>query len=199
MKEFWNERYSNKEFVYGKEPNLFFKEELDKMEAGKIILPAEGEGRNAIYAAKMGWDVLAFDNSEEGKQKAMQLAQEMHVSIAYDLINVEDFDIGDKFDCTALIFAHFPKRIQEELFEKIKRLLKVGGKIIVEAYTVEQMKNGTGGPQSENVMYALNDLESAFAGFEIEVAEKKTLNLSEGIFHQGKSDVVRFVAKKIKD
>lgn len=199
MKEFWNERYSKTEFVYGKEPNLFFKEELGKIANGKVLLPAEGEGRNAVYAAVKGWSVSAFDNSEEGKKKALQLTGEMNVSISYDIIDVVDFNSTDKFDCVALIFAHFPKRVQQDLFKKIRSILKVGGKLIVEAYNVEQMKNGTGGPQSEKVMYVLSDLKSDFADFDIEIAENKTLNLSEGIFHQGKSDVVRFVAKKIRD
>jgi hypothetical protein len=76
MKEFWNERYSNKLFVYGKEPNVFFREELEKMPVGKILLPAEGEGRNAVFAALQGWEVFAFDNSEEGMKKALLLASE---------------------------------------------------------------------------------------------------------------------------
>jgi len=196
MKEFWNERYSKSEFVYGKEPNLFFKEELRKMTIGKVLLPAEGEGRNAVYASANGWDVYAFDTSEEGKKKAMSLASEMKVEIVYDLMDIADFNSEDRFDCIALIFAHFPKQMQQVFFEKIKTLLKVGGKLVVEGYSVEQMKNGTGGPQNDKVMYVLKDLESAFVDFDIEIAENKTLNLSEGIFHQGKSDVIRFVAKK---
>ena len=196
MKEFWDERYSNTEFVYGKEPNLFFKEALGKMDPGKILLPAEGEGRNAIYAALKGWDVYAFDNSIEGKKKALQLANEMNVSIKYDVLDVVELTDNDEYDCVALVFAHFPKEIQQELFKKVKNLLKIGGKLIVEAYNLSQLENGTGGPQKEFLMYRLSELETVFSDFDFEVAENKTLNLSEGLYHQGKSDVVRFVAKK---
>ena len=73
--DFWNERYAQKEFVYGTQPNTFFKEQLDKLDTGNILLPAEGEGRNAVFAASQGWDVLAFDISESGKKKAIQLAK----------------------------------------------------------------------------------------------------------------------------
>lgn len=197
MREFWNERYKNEAFAYGKQPNLFFKEELGKLATGKVLLPAEGEGRNAIYAALQGWDVNAFDNSDEGKKKALQLAKESDVNITYDLLDVAEFTSTEKFDCVALVFAHFPRDIQIELFLKIKNLLNVGGKIIVEAYTVEQMKNKTGGPQSENVMYFLEDLQNEFSDFEIELAKNETIELQEGLYHNGVSDVVRFVAQKI--
>ena len=73
MKEFWNERYRQNEFAYGEEPNEFLKEQLAKLQPGSILFPAEGEGRNAVYAAQSGWQVSAFDISEEGKKKAERL------------------------------------------------------------------------------------------------------------------------------
>ena len=76
MKAFWNENYGNKEYIYGTKPNVFFKEQLDKLKPGKILLPAEGEGRNAVYAASKGWSVTAFDISEIVHKKALQLAKE---------------------------------------------------------------------------------------------------------------------------
>jgi hypothetical protein len=84
-KEFWNQRYSEKEYSYGIEPNQFFKEQITPFKVGTILLPAEGEGRNAVYAAKLGWEVVAFDISEEGKKKALQLATLNNVSIDYHI------------------------------------------------------------------------------------------------------------------
>ena len=75
MKDFWDSRYKETAFVYGEMPNVFFAEELKKIEPGTIILPCEGEGRNAVFAAQLGWNVKAFDFSESGKQKAETLAQ----------------------------------------------------------------------------------------------------------------------------
>ena len=76
MKEFWNERYSEKDFVYGKAPNVFIKSILDQMEPGRVLVPGAGEGRDAVYAATLGWQVDAFDISEAGQQKAQILAAE---------------------------------------------------------------------------------------------------------------------------
>jgi len=74
--DFWNERYAGDEFVYGREPNRFFEQEMKRLKPGKLLLPCEGEGRNAVWAARHGWEVSAFDQSSVGKQKAELLARE---------------------------------------------------------------------------------------------------------------------------
>ena len=79
--ERWNDRYSNEEFAYGENPNNYLKEQLEKLPAGNILFPAEGEGRNAVFAAKLGWAVSAFDISDKGKKKALQLAAKNNVNI----------------------------------------------------------------------------------------------------------------------
>ena len=91
MKEFWNERYAEKEYVYGKAPNKYFKEKIDEIKPGKILFPAEGEGRNAIYAASKDWEVSAFDISEKGKEKALKLSEEEGVHIDYKVGKLHAF------------------------------------------------------------------------------------------------------------
>ena len=73
MKEFWNERFSKKEYAYGIEPNAFLKSELLKLKPGKILFPAEGEGTNSVFAATLGWNVVAFDNGREGRRNGSSL------------------------------------------------------------------------------------------------------------------------------
>ena len=91
----WNDRYSNDEFAYGEEPNNYLKEQIEKLEIGTILFPAEGEGRNAIFAAKSGWKVSAFDISEEGKNKALKLAKANNVSIDYQVGELETLDFEE--------------------------------------------------------------------------------------------------------
>ena len=74
--QFWNERYAQKEYVYGKAPNAFFKSVIDQLKPGRLLVPGAGEGRDAVYAATLGWQVDAFDSSETGREKALSLAQE---------------------------------------------------------------------------------------------------------------------------
>lgn len=112
MSNLWNERYAQKEYFYGEEPNVFFAEQLEKIKHGKIILPCEGEGRNAVYAASCGWEVEAFDSSEAGKPKAMQLASRKGLTINYAIEDATTVNYPkNSFDVVAFIFAHFPVAI----------------------------------------------------------------------------------------
>ncbi|MCX7998787.1 MAG: methyltransferase domain-containing protein, partial [Leptospiraceae bacterium] len=109
-KEFWNERYSLEEYVYGESPNIYFKEKLDSLPKGKILLPCEGEGRNAVHAAQKGFEVFAFDQSEVAQKKAFKLANKYGVKINYDVYEMESANYKEQsFDVLGLIFAHFPK------------------------------------------------------------------------------------------
>jgi 2-polyprenyl-3-methyl-5-hydroxy-6-metoxy-1,4-benzoquinol methylase len=109
----WNERYSQEEFAYGEEPNNYLKEQLVKLPVGSILFPAEGEGRNAVFAAKLGWKVSAFDISQEGKNKAIKLAEKNHVSLDYQVGELEKLNFeGEQFDAISLSYAHFPANIK---------------------------------------------------------------------------------------
>lgn len=110
MKTFWDERFSQPEYVYGREPNEYLKEKLSAVSSkGAILFPCEGEGRNAVYAAQLGWSVKAFDQSEQGKNKAELLAEQKGVAIEYSIDDVAEVQYpASSFDTLALIYAHFP-------------------------------------------------------------------------------------------
>lgn len=137
----WNERYRQPEFAYGIEPNEFLKEQIDKLKVGKILFGAEGEGRNGIYAAKNGWNVNAFDISEEGKNKALKLAKENNVSVNYKVGQLPELDFeNDQFDVIALICAHFPSNIKSEYHKILNKKLKRDGILIFEAFGKNHLK-----------------------------------------------------------
>src|SRR5882672_261786 len=111
--ERWNDRYSKKDFAYGVQPNNYLKEQLEKLDVGKILFPAEGEGRNAVFAARLGWTVSAFDISVEGKSKAIRLAETNKVTIDYQVGELQTLEYHrEQFDAIALIYAHFPADIK---------------------------------------------------------------------------------------
>lgn len=197
MNNFWNERYATVEYAYGTEPNLYFKEELGKLKPGKILFPAEGEGRNAVYAAKSGWEVTAFDPSAEGKRKAEILATKNNVKIRYLLESYETIDFPPKtFDCLVLIFAHMHPSKRTEYHRKLVSFLKPGGVLILEGFSKKQIHNNTGGPRDVNMLFSKEELEHDFAGLsEIKITELQT-ELSEGLFHQGTASVIRVFGVK---
>ncbi len=131
-KEFWDERYADSDFTYGKEPNVIFKKYLAQIPKGKILFPAEGEGRNAVFAATLGWDVYAFDISQEGKNKAEKLAKDRGVDINYTITDFEHYIASENFfDCIALIFTHLPTPIRKASYQHLLQFLKPGGSLIV--------------------------------------------------------------------
>jgi 2-polyprenyl-3-methyl-5-hydroxy-6-metoxy-1,4-benzoquinol methylase len=196
MKDFWNERYAQEDYAYGTAPNAFFKEILDSLPKGSVLLPADGEGRNAVYAAKCGHEVLAVDMSESGREKALSLAQEEEVNIDYIVSDLLSFTTEKKFDVIALIYAHFPKALRKEIHQKLIQLLKPKGVLIVEAFHPKQLNFSSGGPKNEEMLYSLDVLRSDFDEPEEIYAKELTVLLDEGEHHQGEAAVTRFVAVK---
>lgn len=197
MKEFWNERFSVEEYVYGREANTFFREQLQQLAPGKILLPGEGEGRNAVYAATQGWEVHAFDVSEAGQSKAFRLAREMGVSIQYTLAPYLEYDNqGERYDAIGLFFTHQPSEMRKVFHRRLLEMLAPGGTLIMEMFHKDQVQRDTGGPG--NVDFLLNEQEvrSDFGVLEVQVLDEKVRPLDEGPFHQGDAAVVQFVGKK---
>ncbi|PRX54780.1 class I SAM-dependent methyltransferase [Flagellimonas meridianipacifica] len=199
----WNRRYSEKTFAYGIEPNVYLKERLDRLTPGKILFGAEGEGRNAVYATKMGWNVCAFDISVEGKNKALALAAENNVSIDYKVGQLPDLDYQDEeFDVIALIYAHFPPNIKSKYHKLLDTKLKKGGIIIFEAFGKNHLeyrdKNpSVGGPSDSALLFSTHELKSDFENYDVIELVEKEIELNEGLYHVGKGSVVRFVGQKL--
>jgi 2-polyprenyl-3-methyl-5-hydroxy-6-metoxy-1,4-benzoquinol methylase len=202
MKEFWDDRYSKDEFAYGKHPNNYLKEQLEKLEVGSILFPAEGEGRNAVFAATLGWSVSAFDISTQGKNKALRLAESQNVSIDYKVgeLNILNYD-NNQFDAIALIYAHFPADIKSQYHKTFDKYLKKGGIVIFEAFSKKHLDYNSvnekiGGPKDINMLFSIEELKSDFVNYEIVELEEKEIELNEGLFHNGQGSVIRFVGRK---
>lgn len=196
-KNIWDERYNQEDYVYGIKPNSFFAEHLKKMPPGKIILPCEGEGRNAVFAASNGWLVDAFDTSEVGKQKALKLAEKKGVSITYLIGDANSIIFpSNEYDVVAFIYAHFPEEIRKNIHQRAINWLKPGGKVILEAFHPNQLKNNSGGPKNEAMLYTEAMLTDDFKGLELELLKTTQTILNEGKFHEGTADIIRFIGVK---
>jgi 2-polyprenyl-3-methyl-5-hydroxy-6-metoxy-1,4-benzoquinol methylase len=198
----WNDRYSNEEFAYGENPNNFLKEQIEKLNPGTILFPAEGEGRNAVFAAKLGWKVSAFDISSEGKNKALRLAENNNVSIDYRVGELEALAFEEnQFDSIALIYAHFPAEIKSQIHEQLDKYLRQNGIIIFEAFSKKHLEylainEKVGGPKDIESLFSIEEIKADFPNYEIIELEEKEIELNEGLFHNGTGSVIRFVGKK---
>lgn len=203
MKEFWEERYAAKTFAYGVDPNVFFEKVLkEKQLQGAILFPAEGEGRNAVFAAKQGLNVTCFDMSGQGKLKAEKLAVINNVSINYLVGEFSELHFEEEsFDVIVLIYAHFPSNVKTEYHKKIASYLKKGGILILEGFSENQLKinneyQQSFGPKKVEMLYTVEEIRNDFEDLEIELLKEMKIDLNEGIHHKGIGSVIRFVGKK---
>lgn len=197
MKAFWNERYAAPEYAYGVQPNEYFKQELEKHAPGKLLMPAEGEGRNAVYAATLGWEVTAFDSSISGQTKALQLAEEKQVTIDYQVLDAFEVDFPeDSFDAIGLIYVHLPADFRQTFHRRILSWLKPGGQLILEGFGKEQMHYQSGGPRNPDMLFSVEMLREDFASLKnLEITETLT-ELREGLYHVGEAAVIRVTGEK---
>jgi len=202
MKDFWDNRYQYEEYAYGTLPNEYLVQILPKYDPGTILFPAEGEGRNSVYAASLGWKAHAFDISSEGRRKALELAKSAETSIDYILSDLrEDLFPHDHYDAIALIYSHFPSALRKEMYSWIRTSLKTNGIIIVEAFSpknleYQKMNPFIGGPSEPDMLFTLSELENTFADFTIRDAIECEVELHEGKYHNGVGSVIRFEAIK---
>lgn len=198
----WDYRYSQSEFAYGEEPNNYLKEQLEKLDAGKILFPAEGEGRNAVFAAKLGWDVYAFDISSEGQKKAQQLADKNNVTIDYQVGELQNLNYTDEqFDAIALIYAHFPAIIKSQIHKSLDKYLRKDGIIIFEAFSKKHLdylaKNEKmGGPKDIESLFSIDEIKADFVNYDVLELVETEIDLNEGLYHIGQGSVIRFVGRK---
>jgi ubiquinone/menaquinone biosynthesis C-methylase UbiE len=204
MKEMWDKRYAEEGYAYGKEPNKFLEEQLAKIPAeGKALFAAEGEGRNAVHAAKLGWEVTAFDLSESGKTKALLLAEQENVSLNYFVENLQNLDFKpNEFDLLVLIYAHFPAELKSEFHKKLTNYVKPGGYVVFEAFSKKHIEYNSvnpkaGGPKDVAMLFSVEEVSNDLRDFEIIQLQEKVVDLNEGKYHIGKSSVIQFVGRKL--
>jgi SAM-dependent methyltransferase len=202
QKDFWDQRYGVKEYAYGEAPNVFFQEQLAKLSPGRILLPAEGEGRNAVFAARQGWTVVAFDQSNAGREKALKLAEKYGVTIEYLVGEFQTLTFDQEyFDAIGLVYAHFSAAAKSEYHSTLNNCLRPGGIVIFEAFSKSHLaynrqNPAAGGPRDIDMLYSVEELRSYFPNYEMLHLQEEVVHLQEGLYHNGESAVVRMVAKK---
>ncbi len=195
-KDFWNQRYQEENFAYGKAANDFLQSNEFKT-GSKILCLAEGEGRNGVYLAKMGHQITCIDYSESGIQKMQRLAEENNVQLETICADLAEVILEpNTWDGIVLIFGHFPEELRKYVHKQVYSALKPGGKLVMEAYHKNQLNFKTGGPMSDKLLYSEKELRSdfdAFTSIQIEMVER---DVNEGQYHFGKSSVIQVIGLK---
>jgi len=195
---YWDQRYSGEDLAYGEAPNDFLSSMADQLpNFGHALDIGAGEGRNALFLASRGLNVLAVDQSEVGMQKAQRLARERGLTLRAQAVNLQDFDAEhNSFDVISSIFVHLPATLRAAVHKRVGGWLKPGGVFLLEAYAPDQIERGTGGPKDPSLLASLEVILGELDGLEFEHQAALVRNVSEGRFHTGEASVVQVLARK---
>ncbi|MCA9591416.1 MAG: class I SAM-dependent methyltransferase [Myxococcales bacterium] len=194
---FWDERYSGETYAYGTEPNELLRNEASRIPKGRVLCLAEGEGRNAVFLAGLGYDVTAVDFSKAGLAKAERLAKERGVALTTVHADLATYAPPEgTFSGVIAIFAHLPPAVRKRVHALIPRVLAPGGVLVLEAYTPAQIPLGTGGPKDPAMTMTLDGLREELAPLTIVIGRELERDIQEGAFHSGPSATVQVVAKR---
>ncbi|HJQ34803.1 MAG TPA: class I SAM-dependent methyltransferase [Pyrinomonadaceae bacterium] len=193
----WDERYGIEEYAYGTQPNEFLLEKFGHIPKGEVLSLAEGEGRNAVFLARQGYTVTAVDASRVGLDKAKRLAEENGVVVELVHADLADYDLGEeRWDGIVSIFCPLPSSLRKSLYKRVEAGLKRNGVFLLEAYTPDQLKHGTGGGSSADVMQTEESLRLELPGLKFRHLVELERDVREGIYHTGVGAVVQAIASK---
>lgn len=198
-KNHWDQSFSNSEYIYGKEPNIFIQKMSDIIPTNAhIACLAEGEGRNAVYLAEQGHEVVAYDQSQVGLKKAQKLAEQRGVQIQTNLMDLTKEHLPEgHFDASILVFGHVSKNDQTFLFENMFKSVKSGGLIIFEVYSKRQIEYKTGGPGNVEALYDAGQLLKVAEQYEVLHFYYGEAERFEGINHTGLCHIIQVAVRKI--
>ncbi len=196
QQEFWNQKFSRDGFLYGLKPNSFIASKIKSFPANsKVLCLGEGEGRNAIFLAKKGFEVTAIDASDIGLSKLEQRAKEEGLNIKTICIDLNEWQAEEKYDVIVASYLHMYEKDRDRLFDNIDDSLKENAVFVGEFFSQNQLNYNSGGPKDKELLYKVEDFKAHYTFSEAEVKEQITI-LDEGKGHQGEASVIRVVLQK---
>lgn len=195
--EAWNNRFLGDGWAYGKEPNEWLKIRIQPGNR-KALVPADGEGRNAVYIASLGYETTVFDLSDVGKSKCAILAKEKSVQVDYQVDDIATRDFKNEYyDLIACSWFHIPWELFTIHYPRMLKSLKPGGEFICEGYHTSQLELNSGGPKSLDLLWDLDEVMDVISdGFDVIHAEVESIELDESDLHRGSARVVRIHLRK---
>jgi 2-polyprenyl-3-methyl-5-hydroxy-6-metoxy-1,4-benzoquinol methylase len=194
----WDERFSQSQPVYGDQPNAFLAAQTPRFPRGmKLLVPADGYGRNGIWLARQGFSVHTVDLSPVGVARARKTAEAVGLAMTIEQADLALWKWPEaEFDGVFAIFLHLPPDVRAKVHGAMLRSVKPGGLVILEAFSTSQLKYSSGGPKRVELLYTAEMLRRDFAGAEAILLEEKEAQISEGTMHSGAAAVVDGVFRR---
>ncbi len=197
QQDFWNEKFSREGYLYGKKPNAFIEScTINFSKSKRVLCLGEGEGRNAIFLAKKGYEVTAVDASDIALKKLEAFAKEENASISTCCQDLNEWVPKKKYGAIVFSYLHLLDNEKQSLFTKIEESLKHQGFFVAEVFSKHQLNYSSGGPKDKELLYSLEDFQKAFKHSIIHKLEEVEVELDEGKGHQGLACVIRIIAQR---
>lgn len=197
--EFWNSRFSSESYIFGTHPAAFLADNAHHIPPrSHVLVPADGEGRNSVFLASLGHQVVATDIADKGIAKARRLADSRGVSVEFRQLDLDGWHWPEaQFDAVVAVFIQFaPPAFRDEIFAGMKRAVRPGGLVLLHGYTPKQLEYRTGGPPVVEQLYTEQLLRTAFADYEIVRLNAYERDLDEGDGHRGRSAIIDLIARR---
>ncbi|MEK9628193.1 MAG: methyltransferase domain-containing protein [Nitrospinota bacterium] len=160
-KEKWNSKFKEDDYITGKEPCEWLESNTCLLtKKGKALDIAAGEGRNSVFAASLGYEVVCMDISELGLAKAQNLAKEKNVKISTLCTDLDNSSLPQNEYDLVLCFNFLDRK----LFPEIRKTLKSGGILFYETFNVDYLKYSS---FKKEWVLEHNELLKAFNDFRI--------------------------------
>ena len=197
QRKYWDQLYQPSGYIYGTEPSSFLRQQAFRLTPGmKALLVGDGEGRNGVWLAQQGLNVVSADLSQNAQMKALHLARRHGVRLTFECCNIlERSWRRGHFDLVAAIYLHLPPLERRMLHNRMADWLKEGGWLLLEAFHLRQAKR-SGQPEDAGLLYSEDPLRQDFRSLEIAELAVDVVTLNEGAMHQGAADVLRLVARR---
>ena len=177
--EEWDRRYATPDLIWSEEPNRFLRAEAGALSPGRALDLACGEGRNAVWLARRGWEVTAVDFSDTALAKARRLAAEHAVEVRWvrdDLaVHVPPPAAAD---LVAIVYLQVPAALRARVLARAADALAPGGVLLVIGHDLENLTRGHGGPRHPAVLMTPEAVAAELPGLVVERAERVTRPVS---------------------
>jgi 2-polyprenyl-3-methyl-5-hydroxy-6-metoxy-1,4-benzoquinol methylase len=203
--KFWDDRYSEPEYAYGTVPNQFLIEQRHRLKPGmKTLVVGDGEGRNGVWLASQGLDVLSVDLSTVGLEKAQALAAQHQVQLQTQCADLTTWAwTAAAYDLVVSIYVHFAPEVRQQIHQSMLRALRPAGLVILEGFNLAQLRYqreyDSGGPPIREMLYTPEMLRQDFTDGEILELTETVTELHEGQYHDGKASVIRLILQKASE
>jgi SAM-dependent methyltransferase len=167
----WDERYAATDLVWSAGPNVFLPPLVETLVPGSALDIACGEGRNAIWLARQGWDVTGVDFSPVGIAKADQLSDDTRVS--WVVADVVSYRPPRSFDLVIIFYLHLVGADFASVIANAIDAVAPGGTLFGVGHALRNLTDGYGGPPVPDILWSAEAIAPMLSGLNvIELGER---------------------------